>query len=99
MCSSDLFDYAASGGKIILVGFNRENIVINDEYFHRNELTLMASRNALPHDFTDLITLMEDGIIGTSHWISERANWNSLVKTLPVWCDSTELIKGVVEIT
>ena len=93
------FDYAASGGKIILVGFNRENIVINDEYFHRNELTLMASRNALPHDFTDLITLMEDGIIGTSHWISERANWNSLVKTLPVWCDSTELIKGVVEIT
>ena len=93
------FDYVASGGKIILVGFNRESIVINDEHFHRNELSLMASRNALPHDFTDLITLMEDGIIDTSHWISERANWNSLVKTLPTWCDSTELIKGVVEIT
>ena len=50
-------------------------------------------------NFTDLIKLMEDGIIDTSHWISERANWNSLVKTLPIWCDSTELIKGVVDIT
>ena len=93
------FDYVASGGKIILVGFNRESIVFNDEQFHRNELSLIASRNALSDDFTDLIKLMEDGIIDTSHWISDRANWNSLVKTLPIWCDSTELIKGVVDIT
>ena len=50
-------------------------------------------------DFTDLITLMEEGIIDTSHWISERANWNSLVEILPKWCDSMELIKGVVAIT
>ena len=73
--------------------------MFNDEQFHRNELSLIASRNALSDDFTDLIKLMEDGIIDTSHWISERANWNSLVKTLPIWCDSTELIKGVVDIT
>jgi hypothetical protein len=92
-------NYAASGGKITLVGFNRESITISDEYFHRSELSLIASRNALSDDFTDLIKLMEDGIIDTSHWISERANWNSLVKTLPIWCDSTELIKGVVDIT
>ena len=82
-----------------IVGFNRESIVFDDEQFHRNELSLIASRNALSDDFTDLIKLMEDGIIDTSHWISDRANWNSLVKTLPIWCDSTDLIKGVVEIT
>lgn len=93
------FDYVGSGGKIILVGFNRENIVINDEQFHRNELSLMASRNALPGDFTNLIALMEDGIIDTSHWITERENWSALVTTMSIWSDATELIKGVVDIS
>ncbi|GIS67235.1 MAG: hypothetical protein CM1200mP6_03030 [Anaerolineaceae bacterium] len=41
---------------------------------------------------------MEDGIIEPVIG-SVTGNWNSLVKTLPIWCDSTELIKGVVDIT
>ena len=46
-----------------------------DPLLHRREMTLLASRNALPDDFRRIIGLIEDGRIDTRPWITHRATF------------------------
>jgi threonine dehydrogenase-like Zn-dependent dehydrogenase len=53
------FDYPAHGRKLVFVGLFQGEVAFSDPNFHRRELTLLASRNALPADFTRIIGLIE----------------------------------------
>jgi 2-desacetyl-2-hydroxyethyl bacteriochlorophyllide A dehydrogenase len=66
------FDLTAHGGRIVFVGLFQGELAFNDPNFHRRELTLCASRNALPGTFRDIITLVENGKINTKPWITHR---------------------------
>jgi len=66
------FELAAHGGRIVFVGLFQGDIAFNDPNFHRRELTLCASRNALPGTFRDIISLVESGRVDTSPWITHR---------------------------
>jgi 2-desacetyl-2-hydroxyethyl bacteriochlorophyllide A dehydrogenase len=66
------FDLAAQGGRIVFVGLFQGDVSFNDPNFHRRELTLLASRNARPNDFREIIALIEAGRIDTIPWISQR---------------------------
>ena len=66
------FDLAAHGGRIVFVGLFQGKLAFNDPNFHRRELTVCASRNALPGTFRDIIALVESGHIDTRPWITHR---------------------------
>jgi len=66
------FDLPAHGGRIVFVGLFQGEVTFNDPNFHRRELTLLASRNALPGTFRELIRLVESGAIDTRPWITHR---------------------------
>ena len=66
------FDLAAHGGRIVFVGLFQGEVTFNDPNFHRRELTLLASRNALPCTFREVIGLVESGQIDTRPWITHR---------------------------
>ena len=66
------FELAAHGGRIVFVGLFQGEVTFNDPNFHRRELTLCGSRNALPQTFRDIITLVESGRINTTPWITHR---------------------------
>ena len=66
------FDLAAHGGRIVFVGLFQGDVTFNDPNFHRRELTLCASRNALPQTFRDIIRLVESGRVNTQPWITHR---------------------------
>ena len=66
------FDLAAHGGRIVFVGLFPGELAFNDPNFHRRELTVCASRNALPGTFRDIIALVESGRIDTRPWITHR---------------------------
>lgn len=61
---------AAFGGKIVFVGITTNPVSLDDPLFHRRELTLLASRNALPTDFPQIIKFIESGQIQVEKWIS-----------------------------
>jgi len=67
------FEYPANGGRLIFVGLFQGEVTFNDPDFHRRELTLLASRNARPDDFSRIISLIEAKRIDTSPWITHRA--------------------------
>jgi threonine dehydrogenase-like Zn-dependent dehydrogenase len=66
------FELAAHGGRIVFVGLFQGDVTFNDPNFHRRELTLCGSRNALPQTFRDIIHLVETGRVDTKPWITHR---------------------------
>jgi 2-desacetyl-2-hydroxyethyl bacteriochlorophyllide A dehydrogenase len=66
------FDRPAHGGRIVFVGLFQGDVTFNDPNFHRRELTVMASRNALPGTFREVVRLVEDGKVDTRPWITHR---------------------------
>jgi hypothetical protein len=92
------FEYVAHGGRLVYVGLVQSDLRFNDPFFHRREMTLYATRNALPVNFTRIIALMEAGQIDVTPWITHRASYADMVGEFPAWLEpSAGLIKGVVE--
>lgn len=65
-------------GRIVYVGITKEPVVLDDPLFHRRELTLLASRNAVSADFPRIIRLIKDGVIDTGSWITHRCSLEGL---------------------
>lgn len=66
------FDLPAHGGRLVFVGLFPGDVTFNDPNFHRRELTVMGSRNALPATFREVIRLVEAGRVDTRPWITHR---------------------------
>jgi 2-desacetyl-2-hydroxyethyl bacteriochlorophyllide A dehydrogenase len=92
------FNYPAPGGRIVLVGLFQGDVTFNDPNFHKRELTLLASRNALPADFTRIIQLVESGRIDTSAWITHRSSLDDAIGLFPSWTrPETGVVKAMIE--
>ena len=93
------FEYPASGGRLIFVGLFQGEVTFNDPNFHRRELTILASRNARPDDFSRIISLIEAKRIDTSPWITHRAPLSNVVTEFPLWTKAeTGVIKAMIEV-
>jgi len=92
------FDFPAHGGRLVFVGLFQGDVSFHDPNFHRRELSLLASRNALPADFTRIIHLLEGGRIDTKPWITHRATFDDVVMKFPEWTKpETGVIKAMIE--
>ncbi|MDB4382851.1 alcohol dehydrogenase catalytic domain-containing protein [Akkermansiaceae bacterium] len=70
---STCFEYGGFTSRIVYVGITTENLTFpHAPVFHRREQTLLASRNALPSDFGEIIKTIEAGDIDTKVWITHR---------------------------
>lgn len=93
------FQLPAHGGKLILVGLFQGDLSFHDPDFHKRELTLLASRNALPGDFAAIIQMMEAGTLDTRPWITHRAQFDDVPQTFPSWTQpESAVLKAIVEI-
>jgi 2-desacetyl-2-hydroxyethyl bacteriochlorophyllide A dehydrogenase len=93
------FDYAAQGGRIVFVGLFQGEVTFNDPNFHKRELTLLASRNALPGDFSRIISLIEAGRIDTTPWITHRGAFHEVPELFASWTrPETGVIKAMIEL-
>jgi 2-desacetyl-2-hydroxyethyl bacteriochlorophyllide A dehydrogenase len=93
------FGFVASGGKLVLVGLCQSKIAFFDPEFHRREMTLLSSRNALAADFKHVLSAVEAGTLDTRPWITHRASLADLGRTLPTWIDPRSgVLKAMVEV-
>jgi 2-desacetyl-2-hydroxyethyl bacteriochlorophyllide A dehydrogenase len=92
------FELAAHGGRIVFVGLFQGDVTFNDPNFHRRELTLCASRNAVPATFREIIELVEAGRVDTKPWITHRF---ALAETPTVFAQvarSPTLLKAMIAV-
>jgi 2-desacetyl-2-hydroxyethyl bacteriochlorophyllide A dehydrogenase len=93
------FAYPTHGGHLVFVGLFPGDITFNDPNFHRRELTVSASRNARPENFTRIIDLVERGRIDTAPWITHRARFEQVIEKFPYWTKpETGVIKALIEV-
>ncbi|MDB5337912.1 MAG: Alcohol dehydrogenase GroES domain protein [Planctomycetaceae bacterium] len=96
---SNALNYVGHTGRLVYVGITTEEVHFPHPLMHRREMTLLASRNALPADFTRIIKLIQDGKIDTRPWITHRSSMESLIADFPSYTKpETGVIKAIVEI-
>jgi 2-desacetyl-2-hydroxyethyl bacteriochlorophyllide A dehydrogenase len=95
----DAFRFPAHGGRLIFVGLVPGQINFSDPEFHRRELTVLASRNAVPENFAKVISLLESGEIDIVPWITHRSRLVAVVKEFSRWTKSSAgVIKAMIEV-
>ncbi len=72
------FQFIGFTGRMVFVGIVPDNVSFPDPLFHRREMSLFATRNALPKDFPRIIDLIEKGTIDTRPWITHQARLSEL---------------------
>jgi 2-desacetyl-2-hydroxyethyl bacteriochlorophyllide A dehydrogenase len=97
---STCFNYAAFTGRVVYVGITTSELTFpHAPVFHRREITLLASRNAMPEDFDNIIQLIRDGKIDTDLWITHRIRFEDVPTEFEKFTDpALGAIKAIIEI-
>lgn len=91
-------DYIAPSGTIVFIGLFIGDLNFHDPLFHRKEVTIKASRNALAKDFQELIRLLRAGDVTVDDMITHRIRFEDLVDEFEkLYLPSERVIKAVIE--
>ena len=97
---STCFSYAAFTGRVVYVGITTSDLTFpHAAVFHRRELTLLASRNAMPEDFEKIIQLIRERKIDTDLWITHRITFDQVITDFDQFTDpALGAIKAIIEV-
>lgn len=96
---NNAFQYLAHGGRYVLVGLQKQEIVISHPEFHKREATLMSSRNATRADFEQVINAMVAGKLNAANYITHRVSFDQVKEAFPSWLNpATGVIKAMVSL-
>ena len=96
----DAFGYVAHGGNYVLVSVIRDNISFSDPEFHKREMTLMGSRNAVQSDFEHVVASLTAGRVPMAKLLTHRTTLAGAVTDLPRWASEKRgLVKAMIEVS
>jgi alcohol dehydrogenase len=96
---SESVRFAAFAGRVVLAGLTGSELTFSHPFIHRRELTILASRNALPEDFKGVIEAMETGALEVRHWITHTASFQESIGEFGKWLNpTTGTIRAVVRV-
>jgi alcohol dehydrogenase len=91
--------HVAQTGTLVYVGISNQSITFPHGEFHKPEMTLKASRNAMPGDFARIIRLIEAGLIDTDPWITHRSTFDRIAEDFPTFTKpEAGVIKAIIEV-
>jgi len=96
---SNALQYVAHTGSLVYVGITTEEVCFVHPALHKPEITLKASRNALPDEFPRIIALIENATINTEPWITHRTTFDSVVDEFESYTrPETGVIKAMIAV-
>ena len=94
------FQYMAHGGRYVLIGLQKGDIVFSHPEFHKREGTLMSSRNATREDFEHVISSMKKREVDPGAYITHRVSFDDVKEEFGSWLNPANgVIKAMVEMT
>jgi 2-desacetyl-2-hydroxyethyl bacteriochlorophyllide A dehydrogenase len=91
--------HVAQTGTLVFVGITSQTLSLSHVTMHKPEMTIKASRNALPGDFTRIIDLIRGGQIRTAPWITHRTTYREMIADFPSFTrPENGVIKAVVDL-
>jgi alcohol dehydrogenase len=98
-CMNASYNFVGFAGRLVWVGITQDDLHFTQPLMHRREMTFLASRNALAHEFTRIIRLIEGGMLDTRPWITHRAPMTDLIGAFPTWLNPDNgVVKAMVEV-
>jgi alcohol dehydrogenase len=93
------YNFVGFAGRLVWVGITQDELQFTQPLMHRREMSFLASRNALGHEFTRIIRLIEGGMLDTRPWITHRAPFEDMVAEFANWLKpETGVVKAMVEV-
>lgn len=90
--------YLAHGGKYILIGLQKQELIFSHPEFHKRETTLMSSRNANRIDFEWVVAQIKNGSIIPANYITHRIKFEELKNKYDSFYQPVQkIIKTMVE--
>lgn len=91
--------FVAHGGVLVFVSVVKDEIAFADPEFHKREMAIIGSRNALREDFMHVAACIESGAVDTGKLITHRTSLEGAVADLPRWAHAKEgLIKATITV-
>jgi 2-desacetyl-2-hydroxyethyl bacteriochlorophyllide A dehydrogenase len=88
----------APSGTIIFIGLFIGDFSFHDPLFHKKEVTLKSSRNAVATDFEKLIRLLNGNLVNIDGLITHRIAFDSLIENWDkLYLPEEKVIKAVIE--
>jgi threonine dehydrogenase-like Zn-dependent dehydrogenase len=95
---NNALQYVAHGGRYVLIGLQKNELIFSHPEFHKRETTLMSSRNATRKDFEHVINCMKRKLINPSTYITHRVKFNEVKDEFEKWLNPANgVIKAMVE--
>ncbi|AEI43155.1 zinc-binding alcohol dehydrogenase family protein [Paenibacillus mucilaginosus] len=92
-------NFVAHGGRLVYVGLVKADITFHDPDFHKREMAIMGSRNALREDFEEVIRGLRSGAIDTDAFITHRTDFQGMIDQYDSWLrPENGVIKAMVEL-
>lgn len=93
------FNYMAHGGRYVLIGLQKNDIIFSHPEFHKREATLMSSRNARRQDFQHVIEALKNNQIQPSTYITHHVPFSDVVTNFGSWLNpASGVIKAMIEV-
>ena len=93
------FGFLAHGARYVLLSVVRQDITFSDPEFHKREATLLASRNAQPDDFADVVRQIEAGRVPTRALNTHQGRLEDGVALFADWSrPEAGVIKAILEV-
>ena len=93
------FAFLAHGARYVLLSVVPQEIRFSDPEFHKREATLIASRNAQPDDFAEVLRQMAAGRVPTAALNTHRGPLAEGAALLPQWSrPEAGVIKAILEV-
>ncbi|TPI37228.1 zinc-binding alcohol dehydrogenase family protein [Mesorhizobium sp. B3-1-9] len=93
------FAHVAHGGTLVLVSVVKDDIAFSDPEFHKREMTLVGSRNALKADFDHVAASIRNGAAPLNKLVTHRTTLAGTPRDLARWAhEKSGLIKAVIEV-
>ena len=93
------FAHVAHGGALVLVSVVKDDITFSDPEFHKREMTLVGSRNALKADFDHVAASIRNGAVPLEKLVTHRTTLAGTPRDLARWAhEKSGLIKAVIEV-
>lgn len=92
--------FVAHGGALVFVSVVKDDIAFPDPEFHKREMAVIGSRNALKDDFLHVAASIASGAVATDKLITHKTSLAGAVADLPRWAHQKEgLIKAVIAVS
>ncbi|MER8404795.1 zinc-binding alcohol dehydrogenase family protein [Mesorhizobium sp. M1307] len=93
------FAHVAHGGALVLVSVVKDDVAFSDPEFHKREMMLIGSRNALRADFDHVAASIRNGALPLAKLVTHRTTLGETPHDLARWAhEKSGLIKAVIQV-